>query len=148
MQVKLLGYFKKKVTRIGVTQKLVNMRVIAATNLKFKEEVKMGKFRDIYIIAVCYSSSYSSTKREKRRYITINRILHSRKAQKLKKYIWSLDKDLLDQLLKYSWPGNVRELENIIENIVNLDGRMSIKLFDEEEKWSFAKGKMQKVFII
>lgn len=46
---------------------------------------------------------------------------------------------MLDQLLKYSWPGNVRELENIIENIVNLDGRMSIKLFDEEEKMEFCK---------
>ena len=50
------------------------------------------------------------------------------KSFKLNKSVPEVSEKLYNDLIKYSWPGNIRELENVIENIVNLDGDMSFSL--------------------
>ena len=54
------------------------------------------------------------------------------KSYKLNKSVPELNERLYDELINYSWPGNIRQLENVIENIVNLDGNMSFVLKEEK----------------
>lgn len=142
MQVKLLRVLQEeKVIRIGGNKEIpVNMRVIAATNKNLKEEVKRGKFRDDLYYRLCVIPVVIPPLRDRKEDILelIDYFLVD-KSKKLNKPFRKLDKELLEKLLSYSWPGNVRELENIIENIVNLDGKMSIELLNEEERMEYCK---------
>ncbi|WP_434303989.1 sigma-54 interaction domain-containing protein [Clostridium botulinum] len=141
MQVNLLrvlqeGFF----TRIGGNRYInIDVRIIAATNKDLKVEVKKGTFReDLYyrlsVIPICVPPL---RERPEDIEILIEHFLNT-KSIKLNKPIPSIESDLYEELINYSWPGNVREIENCIENIVNMDGNVSLnfetKFFDKQQQ--------------
>lgn len=141
MQVNLLrvlqeGFF----TRIGGNRYInIDVRIIAATNKDLKVEVKKGTFReDLYyrlsVIPICVPPL---RERPEDIEILIEHFLNT-KSIKLNKPIPNIESDLYEELINYSWPGNVREIENCIENIVNMDGNVSLnfetKFFDKQQQ--------------
>ncbi|WP_434302081.1 sigma-54 interaction domain-containing protein [Clostridium botulinum] len=141
MQVNLLrvlqeGFF----TRIGGNRYInIDVRIIAATNKDLKAEVKKGTFReDLYyrlsVIPICVPPL---RERPEDIEILIEHFLNT-KSIKLNKAILNIESDIYEELINYSWPGNVREIENCIENIVNMDGNVSLnfetKFFDKQQQ--------------
>ena len=130
-QVNLLRVIQEgKITRLGGTEEInVDVRIIAATNKNLKKEIELGKFREDLYYRLCVIPINLPTLRERNGDIKelINYFLRM-KSFKLNKSVPEVSEKLYNDLIKYSWPGNIRELENIIENIVNLDGDMSFSL--------------------
>jgi len=103
--------------RVGesVTRK-VDVRIIAATNLKIKEALTTGKFREDLFFRLNVIPIEVPPLRNRKDDITFL-IKHFIQKFNLiyKKNILDIDVDALDMLMQYDWPGNVREFENAIE---------------------------------
>ena len=136
MQVHLLRVIQEgRITRIGSEKEIpIDVRIIAATNKDLKEEIKNGTFREDLFYRLSVIPIYLPPLRERKGDVEklIEHFLRI-KAFKLNKNVPKIDENLYNKLINYSWPGNVRELENCIENIVNLDGKISYQFEDEME---------------
>lgn len=136
MQVHLLRVIQEgRITRIGSEKEIpIDVRIIAATNKDLKEEIKNGTFREDLFYRLSVIPIYLPPLRERKGDVEklIEHFLRI-KAFKLNKNVPKIDENLYNKLINYSWPGNVRELENCIENIVNLDGKISYQFEDDME---------------
>ncbi|OPF50864.1 sigma-54-dependent Fis family transcriptional regulator [Clostridium baratii] len=137
MQVHLLRVIQEgRITRIGSEKEIpIDVRIIAATNKDLKEEIKNGTFREDLFYRLSVIPIYLPPLRERKGDVEklIEHFLRI-KAFKLNKNVPKIDENLYNKLINYSWPGNVRELENCIENIVNLDGKISYQFEDEKKE--------------
>lgn len=136
MQVKLLRVLQEgRVTRLGGSKEIpVDMRVIAATNKNLKKEIKDGTFREDLYYRLCVIPIKLPPLRERKGDIRmLIEYFLTMKSIKLEKEIPNISKDLINKLLTYKWPGNIRQLENCIENIVNLNGKLSYEILDESD---------------
>lgn len=137
MQVSLLRVLQEGyITRVGGTKDIpVDVRVIAATNKDLKEEIEKGKFREDLYYRLSVIPINISPLRERKDDIPplIDYFLH-KKAAKLSKSVPEIGESLYRKLLNYDWPGNVRELENVIENIVNFDGKTTYSIENKPDK--------------
>lgn len=116
MQIKLLRVLEeRKITRIGSNeQRLVNVRLVAATNANLKEAVEQGTFRrDLYYrLAVCDIHVPALRDRLEDIPLLIDHFLEQRgRAPE------AIAPELRKRLELYPWPGNVRELKNAIEGM-------------------------------
>lgn len=136
MQVNLLRVLQEgRVTRLGGSKEInVDVRVIAATNKNLKKEIKKGTFREDLYYRLCVIPITLPPLRERKGDVEklIEYFLRV-KSFKLNKHMLEIKEDLYNSLLSYNWPGNIRQLENYIENIVNLDGKLSFDLWEEED---------------
>ena len=134
MQVNLLRVLQDgKVTRLGgSTEITIDVRVIAATNKKLKKEVEKGNFREDLYYRLCVIPIKLPPLRERKGDVEklIEYFLRI-KSFKLNKVMPKIKEELYNNLLSYNWPGNIRQLENYIENIVNLDGKLSFDLWED-----------------
>jgi two-component system, NtrC family, response regulator HydG len=127
-QGKLLRVLQEgEIERVGDTQtRAVDVRVVAATNLDLKDEVKAGRFReDLYFRLNVFPIRVPSL-RERREDIPILMNHFLRKfCQRHGRDITGFTGHAIDAMLSYEWPGNIREMENIIERgvILGTDGR-------------------------
>jgi len=125
-QVKLLRVLgEKEIVKVGGTKTIpVDVRVIAATNKKFDEEVRQGHFREDLYFRLAVLSLHLPPLRERTDDIPLLCEYFTRKyGKELKKEIRIVSEPALDRLRRYPWPGNVRELENVIyEAMVLCDG--------------------------
>lgn len=141
-QGKLLRALQEgEIERVGDTQvRKVDVRVIAATNLDLKAEVRAGRFReDLYFRLNVFPVKVPPL-RERREDIPVlmNHFLqkfclrHNRK-------VTGFTARAIDALLSYDLPGNIRELENMIERSVILSragGAIDVgHLFASGEHW-------------
>ena len=136
MQVKLLRVIQEgRITRIGCNKEIkLNIRVIAATNKNLKEEVKKGTFReDLYYRLCVIPISLPPLRERKEDILNLIEYFLDVKTKKLNKEKIYLENDLIENLVNYKWPGNIREIENVIENLVNLNGKLSINFSTEKE---------------
>ncbi len=123
LQAKLLRVLQEReFERVGdgVTQR-VDVRIIATTNRKLKEEVAKNKFREDLFYRLNVVPVFLPPLRERKEDIPIlvDRFLH--------RYCYEngvetkvIDNEGMQVLLKRDWPGNVRELEHTIERAVVL----------------------------
>lgn len=119
-QVKLLRFLEsKEIRRVGaIDAKIVDVRVIAATNRDLLEMVQEGTFREdlYYRLNVVQIDVPPLRKRiddiMPLASLFLNRYNKKYEQEKVLTY------DLVKALEKYPWPGNVRQLKNIIENMV------------------------------
>lgn len=136
MQVNLLRVLQDgRVTRLGGSKEIpIDVRVIAATNKNLKKEVKKGTFREDLYYRLCVIPITLPPLRERKGDVEklIEYFLRI-KSFKLNKVIPKIRGELYNRLLSYNWPGNIRQLENYIENIVNLDGNLSLDLWEDNE---------------
>jgi sigma-54 dependent transcriptional regulator, acetoin dehydrogenase operon transcriptional activator AcoR len=140
-QIKLLRVIQeRKVTRIGSsTERLINIRIIAATLKDLKQEVKEGRFRqDLYYRLNVLNLRIPPLRERLEDIPALARRLSLKIAERMKVEPKELDEDLLEQLKCYSWPGNVRELENLIERAANMAGDDPI-LRAEHFEWPTAE---------
>ncbi len=122
-QGKLLRVLQEgEIERLGDTHtRSVNVRVIAATNVDLREEVKAGRFREDLFFRLNVFPVRITPLRERREdipllmthFLTKYNRLHGRKMT-------GFTERAVDAMLSYDWPGNVREVENVIERGVIL----------------------------
>ena len=122
-QGKLLRVLQEgEIERLGDTHtRSVNVRVIAATNVDLRKEVKAGRFREDLFFRLNVFPVRITPLRERREdipllmthFLTKYNRLHGRKMT-------GFTERAVDAMLSYDWPGNVREVENVIERGVIL----------------------------
>lgn len=99
--------------------RIVNVRVIAATNRNLREMITQGTFREDLFYRLNVIHIVVPPLRERREDIPalIDRFLGQFAAAN-RSTISSVSQPAMKALYDYSWPGNVRELENVIERLV------------------------------
>lgn len=121
MQVNLLRFLQDKmITRIGgSTPKKVEVRIIAATNRKLKDEVQLGRFReDLYYRLNVINISLPPLRERRLDIPPITRHFIQTLCRQFNREILSISDAAMNILCNYDWPGNVRELRNVIENVI------------------------------
>ena len=120
----------------GLKNIVVDVRIIAATNIDLKEAMEQQRFReDLYYRLNVISISLPPL-RERRRDIPLlaeHFVRHFSKEND--RPDCHLDPSTLKLLMECDWPGNVRELENVMERAVVLapdEGRITQELFPRE----------------
>jgi len=122
-QVKLLRVLQEKeFERVGGEDTIsVDVRIIAATNLDLKEQVRAGKFReDLYYRLYILPIHLPPLRERKEDIPLLARHFINKIGSELGKHDISITDPAMEILNNYSWPGNVRELQNIIERALVL----------------------------
>jgi transcriptional regulator with PAS, ATPase and Fis domain len=126
-QVKLLRFLENnEVRRLGDNEtRIVNARVIAATNVELQRLMREGKFREDLFYRLNVVTIELPPLRERREDIPILASYFLEKcAHRAGKTIDGFTADAKNALLRYDYPGNVRELENAIQRAVTVgEGR-------------------------
>ncbi|MCD4734034.1 sigma-54 dependent transcriptional regulator [bacterium] len=122
-QVKLLRVLQdQRFERVGGEKTIqADVRLIAATNKDLAKAVEVGEFRDdlYYRLKVVRLMVPPLAERPEDMVPLIARFVEE-SARRHKRPVSGVEREALDQLLRYSWPGNVRELKNTIEGMVAL----------------------------
>ena len=122
-QGKLLRALQEsEIERVGGTQtRRVDVRLVAATNLDLREEVKAGRFREDLFFRLNVFPVRVPPLRERRQDIPVfmNHFLQ-KYSRRHGRTVTGFTGRAIEALLNYAWPGNVRELENMIERGVIL----------------------------
>ncbi|WP_151707040.1 sigma 54-interacting transcriptional regulator [Acinetobacter sp. TUM15064] len=138
LQSKLLRVLQEGTfERIGEEKtRQVDVRIIAATNRKLKEEVKLKNFREDLYFRLNVFPIHSPALRERKQDIPLlvshftKLISENRKVP----YLPFSQKHILE-LQRYDWPGNIRELQNVLERalITAKHGAVSFQYLLEQE---------------
>jgi two-component system, NtrC family, response regulator AtoC len=123
LQVKLLRVLQEsEIRRLGDTRtRQVDVRLVAATNKDFDEEMRAGTFRrDLYYRIAVVPIHLVPLRQRRDEVALLVRHFVDQYNKKLRLDIKGVDPDAMRLLLEYSWPGNVRELENTIERAMVL----------------------------
>lgn len=122
LQAKLLRVLQEKeVERLGSNKKIkLNVRILAATNQKLKEQVEQGRFReDLYYRLSVFPINIPPLRNRPGDILPLAQELmqrHSTDGNKLPEF----DKEAIAKMTAYSWPGNVRELDNVVQRALIL----------------------------
>lgn len=123
LQAKLLRVLQEKeFTRVGSHQPLkVDVRVIAATNMKLDQLVRNGQFRnDLYFRLNVIPIEIPPLRHRPEDIPLLSDFFLRKFNRSLKKSVQGITPEAMRLLQSYPWPGNVRELENVIERLVVL----------------------------
>jgi len=97
----------------------VDVRIIAATNVKIKDAIAEGKFReDLYYRLNVIPIELPPLRERKEDIPYLIKYFIKKFNLIYQKDILDIDKSALEILMNYNWPGNIRELENAIEYAV------------------------------
>ena len=111
----------------GVHEIQVDVRIIAATNVDLKQQVREGKFREDLFYRLNVISVDLPPLRQRREDIPLLvDFFLTRYSEENERHPRRITPEALRPLLAYSWPGNVRELENVIERAVVLSSSVEI----------------------
>ena len=105
----------------GIQEVQVDVRIIAATNVDLREQVRLGKFRDdlYYRLNVITIDLPPLRHRREDIPLLVEHFLRKFSVEN-EKTVRQVAPEAMRVLLDYAWPGNVRELENVIERAVVL----------------------------
>jgi len=105
----------------GVNEIQVDVRIIAATNVDLKQQVREGKFReDLFYRLNVISIDLPPLRQRKEDIPLLAAFFLDKYSKENDRSARRLAPEALRPLVAYSWPGNVRELENVIERAVVL----------------------------
>jgi DNA-binding NtrC family response regulator len=142
LQTKLLRVIQEKeITPIGSSKIIsIDVRIIAATNLDLKKQIKKGLFREDLYYRLNVIPIHIPPLRERKNDIP-KLIDHFNEVSSFRNTMpkVTFSKEVLAILINYKWPGNIRELENTIERLVILqpeDGEIKPENLPEELKIS------------
>jgi DNA-binding NtrC family response regulator/predicted hydrocarbon binding protein len=127
MQLRLLRVLQEReITRVGESKsRVMDIRVIAATNRNLAEAIEAGRFRrDLYYRLGVIEIDVPPLRERPEDILPLARHFVRRLAAKLKIPGLKLEAACIDPLLYYRWPGNARELGNAIERaaVLSPDG--------------------------
>lgn len=118
MQPKLLRFLQEGEIEVvgGTVIKKLDVRVIAATNKKLKEEIENKRFReDLFFRLNVFPINVPSLKKRKEDIPLLVEHFTNKFNNAYSKNIKFISDEAMDKLKDYDWPGNIRELENLIE---------------------------------
>ena len=103
--------------RLGsTTERLVNLRVTAATNTDLERQVKRNQFRaDLYYRLKVFSIQLAPLRDRGDDVFLLADHFIERFCRKFRKPLMTLSAATHDLLERYPWPGNVRELANVLQ---------------------------------
>ncbi len=135
LQVKLLRVLQERVfERVGGVKPIsVDIRIIAATNKRLKDEMIQGRFReDLYyrLNVVHIILPLLRNRREDIHLLADHFIRKYGAKDKSGTPVSGLDPEVERFFFDYSWPGNVRELENVIERAMVMCRSNTIQVSD------------------
>jgi len=111
----------------GVHEVQVDVRIIAATNVDLKQQVRDGKFReDLFYRLNVITIDLPPLRQRKEDIPLLAGFFLNRYSQENERPTRRITPEALRPLLTYSWPGNVRELENVIERAVVLSAGVEV----------------------
>ncbi len=122
-QVKLLRALQEgEVKRVGSNDvKLVDVRVIAATNVDLKKKVTAGHFREDLFYRLNVIAIHLPPLRKRKDDISLLAYHFMNKyAKRIGRDIRRISPEAMRLLREQPWPGNVRELENALEHAIVL----------------------------
>lgn len=131
LQAKLLRFLEQKeVQRLGSTDAIrVDVRVIAATNVKLAEQVAAGHFRqDLYYRLSSFPIELPPLTERRRDVLPLAQ--HFLRVAAANSGVPKLSQEAVQKLENYSWPGNVRELQQVIERALILADGAELILSD------------------
>jgi len=143
MQVKLLRVLQSgEVLRIGEHRpRLVDVRIIAATNLDIKQAHVRGSFRpDLFYRLDVFPITVPPLRERRGDIVLLARYFLERRRSHFNNVIEGFSPEAEHLLESYNWPGNVRELENVIERVLNIVEEPFITL----QHLAFLKGRLKK----
>ncbi|SDZ15880.1 sigma 54-interacting transcriptional regulator [Tindallia californiensis] len=121
LQARLLRVLEEKqIMRLGSDKIIpVDIRIIAATNLDLKAQVKQGAFRmDLYYRLNVLKLQTIPLRERQEDIAYLSKCFLRSINQKYGRQIEGFSEDVMPLLIQHTWPGNVRELKNIIERLV------------------------------
>src|SRR5512132_3106579 len=122
MQGLLLRFLETgEIQKVGAdgSGRIVNVRVIAATNRNLRDMITQGTFREDLFYRLNVIHIVVPPLRERREDIPLlAQQFRGQFASAHRSPITSISTAAMKALYEYSWPGNVRELENVIERLV------------------------------
>jgi DNA-binding NtrC family response regulator len=105
----------------GVNEVQVDVRIIAATNVDLRQQVKDGRFReDLFYRLNVITIDLPPLRQRKNDIPLLAQHFAQKFAEENGKPQLFIAPEAMRPLMDYDWPGNVRELENVIERAVVL----------------------------
>ncbi|MCG8540545.1 MAG: sigma-54 dependent transcriptional regulator [Clostridia bacterium] len=132
-QIKLLRTIEdKKIERIGSNQSIdINFRLICATNQDIYQMVADNNFREDLFYRISTITIKIPPLRERKEDLPELIDFFFKKIQnELKKDIELIEPEVMRFLLNYHYPGNIRELKNIVERLVVLSDKGTVRTED------------------
>ena len=124
-QVRFLKVLQsKEIERVGGVKTIpLDIRIIAATNRKLEEMVKLNQFREDLWFRLNVFPIWIPPLRDRKSDIpALLQHFISLKSRELKlPAIPTVSPGATDMLMNYHWPGNVRELQNVVERCLILN---------------------------
>ncbi len=121
LQVKFMQVFEdKEFSRLGGTEdKVIDARVVVATNANLWEKVREGSFRKDLFYRLNVAQIDVAPLRERKDDIPL--LIHyfqNKYCFEYKRELFDIPHEVSKFFLDYNWPGNVRELENVIRRAI------------------------------
>lgn len=121
LQAKLLRVLQEgEIRPIGATQtRVVDVRIVAATNRTLETEVQEGRFReDLYYRLKVFPIRVPPLSERREDIPLLADHFLQRYSREFGRQLKMLSQTSMELLMAYDWPGNVRELENEIQRCV------------------------------
>ena len=135
MQTKLLRVIEEgTIVRVGSSAETpVNVRIIAATNKRLKDEVKKGNFRhDLYYRLNVIPIELPPLRERREDIPKLTDYFMDKISHRINKKPVNISDAEMSIIKAYQWPGNVRELENFIELAINKE-KLPLNLISTSE---------------
>jgi DNA-binding NtrC family response regulator len=130
LQAKLLGVLERKsFRRIGGSRDIqTDVKMIAATNIDFKQAIAEKKFRgDLYYRLSVFPIHIPPLRERPEDIVALAKIFLNKFAKQFHKKFQDMEADAKEKLMQYGWPGNVRELRNVFERICIMHNDTALK---------------------
>lgn len=117
LQGKLLRFVEEKkfITMGSTNEKIVDVRIIAASNKNLKNEAREGRFRqDLYYRLADTVIQLPPLRETKDAIVPLVMKFLRETSDELGTFLPALDEDALKMLVGMPWPGNIRQLKSVI----------------------------------
>lgn len=145
LQVKLLRFLEtKEVRRVGaVDGKVVDVRIIAATNRDLDAMVEEGTFREDLFYRLNVVRIKVPPLRKRIADIAPLSMMFLCRYNNRYNQNKELTIDVIKELERYNWPGNIRQLKNVIENMIVVSNNEYLQI--EDLPWNKEKTAGRKI---
>ncbi len=117
VQIALLRVLENgQIERVGGNRSIpVNVRIVAATNVKMATLLESGRFRqDLFYRLNVYNLELPPLRERQEDIPVLAGYFLERFSEEFHKQVSGIEEDAMELLRTYAWPGNVRELRNMI----------------------------------
>jgi DNA-binding NtrC family response regulator len=121
LQTKLLRVVETgEFERVGSSRtKLVDVRVLSATNADLHDEVKAGRFRQDLLFRLNTIEIHIPPLRDRREDVPLLAgYFLTQHVRRYRKTITGFEPPAMQALVEHTWPGNIRELDHAVERAV------------------------------